>query len=62
MKNDNNGCSTTKTGIENYEILVTRNRTYYQYDYRHTNGELFSTVKPSLELCRAARDKWLEQE
>ncbi len=31
-----------------------------QYDYRHpTDGELFSCVKPTLDECRAARDKWL---
>ncbi|MCB6981429.1 DUF3873 family protein, partial [Bacteroides uniformis] len=30
-----------------------------QYDYRHTDGELFSCVKPTLDECRATRDKWL---
>jgi hypothetical protein len=30
------------------------------YDYRHTDGELFSCVKPTLEQCRANRDKWLK--
>ena len=33
--------------------------TLVQYDYRHTDGELFSCVKPTLDECRAARDKWL---
>jgi hypothetical protein len=32
---------------------------YCQYDYRHTNGVLFSCVKPTLEACRQARDEWL---
>ncbi|KAA4613768.1 DUF3873 domain-containing protein [Bacteroides ovatus] len=27
--------------------------------YRHTDGELFSCVKPTLDECRATRDKWL---
>lgn len=31
-----------------------------QYDYRDASGELFSCVRPTLELCRAERDKWLE--
>jgi len=31
----------------------------YQYDYRHTSGELFSTVKRTLEACISAKDKWL---
>ena len=30
-----------------------------QYDYRHTNGELFSTVAPTLEQCREKRNLWL---
>lgn len=46
-------------GTENYENFQTgigrRKRTLVQYDYRHTDGELFSCVKPTL----AARDKWL---
>lgn len=31
-----------------------------QYDYRHTDGTLFSCVAPSLEEARARRDAWLE--
>ena len=31
-----------------------------QYDYRHTDGELFSCVALSLEAARAKRDTWLE--
>lgn len=33
---------------------------YCQYDYRHTDGELFSCVAPSLEKCREKRDVWLK--
>lgn len=30
-----------------------------QYDYRHTNGKLFSTIAVSLEEARERRDKWI---
>ena len=33
-----------------------------QYDYRHTNGELFSSVSPSLDEARARRDAWLQKQ
>lgn len=44
-----NGVSTTTTlGTEQYEVFYTgyptRRKKHYQYDYRHTNGELFSCV------------------
>ena len=42
-----------------YRPVVFKGRIFYQYDYRHTDGELFSCVKPTLDECRAARDKWL---
>lgn len=60
--NDEHGCSLCKTaGSENYEKFKMRKKTYYQYDYRHTNGELFTCVAPTLEAARERRDKWLEQ-
>lgn len=31
-----------------------------QYDYRHTDGRLFSCIRKNLEECRQARDRWLE--
>ncbi len=31
-----------------------------QYDYRHTDGELFSCIGHNLEHCREKRDRWLE--
>ena len=53
----------TEAGTEKYERfqlgIGRRKRTLVQYDYRHTDGELFSCVKPTLDECRAARDKWL---
>ena len=33
---------------------------YIQYDYRDADGVLFSTVKRTLDDCRAMRDRWLE--
>lgn len=38
-----------------------KSRKMCQYDYRHTNGELFSCTAPSLEAARAKRDAWLEE-
>ena len=32
---------------------------FYQYDYRHTDGELFSTVAKTLDECRRRRDEWV---
>lgn len=59
-----NGVSTCQTaGTEKYESfqmsIGRKRRTFVQYDYRHTDGELFACVKPTLDECRAARDKWL---
>lgn len=31
-----------------------------QYDYRHTDGELFSCVAPTLEAARSKRDEWVK--
>lgn len=58
------GVSTCQTaGTEKYERFQLgtgkRRRTLVQYDYRHTDMELFSCVKPTLGECRAERDKWL---
>lgn len=51
---------TLNSGNEQYEQFEAPNRKmYYQYDYRHTDGELFSCVAPTLEKCREKRDKWL---
>lgn len=61
-----NGVSTTTTpGTEQYEVFYTGYRTWrkklYQYDYRHTDGELFSCVTPTLKECRQRRDEWLNK-
>ena len=47
--------------FENFTRKVGRQvKRYVQYDYRHTDGELFSCVRPTLDACRAARDAWLD--
>lgn len=60
-----NGVSTTtEKGQEQYARFVAgafRGTIYFQYDYRHTDGELFSTVAKSLEECRRRRDEWLQK-
>lgn len=58
-----NGVSTTQEpGQEKYVTFIAgafRGTEYFQYDYRHTDGELFSTVAKTLEKCRKRRDEWL---
>ena len=60
-----NGVSITQTpGEEKYVkccLGAFRGHIYYQYDYRHTDGELFSTLAKTLDECRRQRDKWLEK-
>ena len=61
-----NGITTTKAlGQENWKNFCLnfgrKPKHRIQYDYRHTDGELFSCVKNTLEECRDARDKWLEK-
>lgn len=50
-------------GQEQYEKFRSRvtRKEAIQYDYRHTDGELFSCVRPTLEACRQARDAWLNK-
>lgn len=58
-----NGVSITQTlGEEKYLqccLGAFRGQTYYQYDYRHTDNELFSTVAKTLDECRKRRDEWI---
>lgn len=61
-----NGVSITQTpGEEKYIeccLGTFRGQIYIQYDYRHTNGKLFSTVAKTLEICRQKRDKWIKRQ
>lgn len=59
-----NGVSVCPTGEERHEYFTLslsprRKKRFCQYDYRHTDGELFSCVAPTLEECRVKRDIWL---
>ena len=58
-----NGVSTcTALGTEKYEKFYIGRRprkAMIQYDYLHTDGELFSTVAPTLEQCREKCNLWL---
>jgi hypothetical protein len=61
---NNNGCSVCEQGKENYTTFRPAHRpkqTFYQYDYRHTDGKLFSTVAPTLAECRTRRNEWLRK-
>lgn len=52
--------TTTAPGQEQYEEYKdARNREMVQYDYRDTDGQLFSTAGTTLEICRNKRDAWL---
>lgn len=61
---NNNGISTCQAaGTENYVKFHPCHRprkTYIQYDYRDTDGTLFSCVRPTLQECRQKRDEWLQ--
>jgi hypothetical protein len=60
MRTDISGTSTCQAGKENYEYFTdSRKRSMVQYDYRHEDGELFSTVAPTLPECRGRRDQWI---
>jgi len=50
-------------GQEQYETFMSNitRKTAVQYDYRHTDGELFSCVKPTLEACRQAKENWINK-
>lgn len=58
-----NGISTTQSGMEQYETFyINKGRkriARVMYDYRTASGELFSTVAPSVKICRQRRDEWI---
>ena len=59
-----NGVSITQTPGEEkfvqFRSCAFGGRTFYQYDYRHTDRELFSTVAKTLAECRRRRNEWIE--
>jgi hypothetical protein len=54
---------TLANGQEQHETFNSRatRKKAVQYDYRHTDGELFSCVKPTLEDCRHAKENWISK-
>ncbi|MDR0544840.1 MAG: DUF3873 domain-containing protein [Odoribacteraceae bacterium] len=57
------GCSTCQPGHENYATFKHPNgRTFYQYHYLPSGGDLFSCVSPTLDECRKQRDAWLARQ
>jgi hypothetical protein len=55
--------SACKVGQELFRT-VTENATkidYVNYEYRHINGQLFSTKAPNLFTARARKKEWLKQ-
>lgn len=62
MKTDKRGCSTCPNGREHWEFFFSFNGSQLiQYDFRTTDGELFSTVCENVEEARRERDEWLEE-
>ena len=60
-----NGVSTCQAAerekYESFKRSLGRKRpTFVKSDYRHTDGELFSCVKPTLDECRRLRDEWIK--
>ncbi len=63
MKTDENGTSTCKAGMENFEIFDNRRGVWCQYEFRsRLTGRLFTCVAPSLESARVQRDEFLTSE
>ena len=61
---NNNGISVCPNGEERYTTFTTKssrlkNAKCYQYDYRYTDGELFSTIASTLQECRERKNDWL---
>ena len=61
-----NGISVCPVGEERYEFFSPANfkknrKRSCQYDYRTSNGDLFSCIAPTLEECRKKRDEWIKK-
>ena len=66
MMTVNGVTTTTALGQEQYEAFTRKTGRieiqYYQYDYRHTNGQLFSCIRRTLKACIFARDEWIKKQ
>jgi hypothetical protein len=58
MKQDKQGYSTCPAGQEQYEEFTYKKVTRVQYDYRDTDGSLFTCVAKNLAEARTRRDAW----
>ena len=61
-----NGVSVCPVGEDRHEYFTLslsprRKKRLCQYDCRHTDGELFSCVAPTLEACQTKRNEWLQR-
>jgi hypothetical protein len=62
MKGDKKGVSTCNPGKEKFEKATSHKKlVYLAYEYRHTDGQLFTTAAPNLFTARDRRDKWLKK-
>jgi hypothetical protein len=62
MKTDVKGCSTCPVGQEQWEeyhYSYPKEAKGIQYDYRYTDGELFTTIAKDLETARKRKSDWL---
>jgi hypothetical protein len=52
-----------RKGEENYEHYHSSfdDKIRVQYDYRHTDGELFSCIAKTLEQAKEKRNAWLRE-
>jgi len=50
-----------KNGEEQYEVYFSHalNGNRVQYDYRHFDGDLFSTIGKSVDECRKEKERWV---
>jgi hypothetical protein len=62
MKTDVQGCSTCPIGKESFETFYSsfKKRNLVQYDYRHSDGELFTTIAMDVESARRKKEMWLK--
>ena len=55
-------CPTGQEDYVEFEATFHPGEMRVQYDYRHTNGKLFSCIAKTLEAARAKRDEWLKMQ
>lgn len=62
-RNENSMLQCLRRGEEMYIRQVKRcflkRHALWQYNYRHTDGELFACIADTLEECRKKKDEWI---